>query len=347
MCGCVVPATIGKTDAVTLRPLRDGFGRVATDLRVSLTDRCNLRCVYCMPADGLPWLRSPELLSDDELLRLVRIGVERLGIMDVRLTGGEPLLRPGLADLVARISALSPRPGVSLTTNGVGLARVAADLRAAGLDRINVSLDTLRADRFAQITRRDRIDDVFAGLAAARAAGLHPVKLNAVLVTGFNDDEAADLLAFALDNGYELRFIEQMPLDPMHSWSRDALVTGEQIRSDLSRRWSLTPDPADRGAAPAQMWLVDGGPERVGVIASVTQPFCAACDRTRLTADGQVRTCLFAREETDLRALMRSGATDDVLADTWATAMLGKRAGHGMDDPDFAQPQRPMSAIGG
>ncbi|MEU4714046.1 GTP 3',8-cyclase MoaA [Micromonospora purpureochromogenes] len=327
--------------------LVDRYGRVARDLRVSLTDKCNLRCTYCMPAEGLPWLAGPQLLGDDEIVRLVRVAVERLGVTEVRFTGGEPLIRPGLAGIVAEVAALTPRPRISLTTNGIGLDRLAPTLRAAGLDRVNVSLDTLDRDRFSRLTRRDRLADVLAGLAGAAAAGLTPVKVNSVLMRGVNDDEAPALLRFALDHGYELRFIEQMPLDAQHGWDRATMVTADEILASLAGAFALTPDPAERGAAPAETWLVGGGPARVGVIASVTRPFCGDCDRTRLTADGQVRACLFATEESDLRGALRGGADDAELADRWRVAMRGKRAGHGIDDPTFLQPARPMSAIGG
>ncbi|MET7959864.1 GTP 3',8-cyclase MoaA [Micromonospora zamorensis] len=327
--------------------LVDRYGRVARDLRVSLTDKCNLRCTYCMPAEGLPWLAGPELLTDEEILRLVRVAVERLGVTEVRFTGGEPLIRPGLVDIVTAVAALQPRPRISLTTNGIGLDRVAPALSAAGLDRVNVSLDTLDADRFTRLTRRPRLDAVLAGLAGAAAAGLSPVKINSVLMRGVNEDEAPALLRFALDHDYQLRIIEQMPLDAQHGWDRSTMVTAEEILTSLRTAFDLSPDPAERGAAPAETWLVDGGPARVGVIASVTRPFCGDCDRTRLTADGQVRACLFATEESDLRAALRTGADDDELARRWRTAMWGKRAGHGIDDPTFLQPTRPMSAIGG
>ena len=329
---------------MTSLQLADRYGRVATDLRVSVTDRCNLRCAYCMPAEGLPWLAKPTLLTDDELCRLITIAVTRLGVRDVRFTGGEPLLRPGLESIIAVTAALGV--DVSLTTNGLGLATRAETLRDAGLRRVNVSLDTLQPERFAAITRRDRLDDVLAGLAAAHGAGLSPVKVNAVLLRGSNDDEAADLLAFCLEHGYELRFIEQMPLDPMHSWDRGEMVTQAEILDQLQTRWELTPE-ARAGGAPAQTWLIDGGPRRVGVIASVTEPFCSSCNRTRLTADGQVRNCLFATEESDLRTAMRDGADDDELARRWQQAMYGKAAGHGVDQVDFRQPDRAMSAIGG
>jgi cyclic pyranopterin phosphate synthase len=327
-------------------PLADTFGRAATDLRISLTDRCNLRCTYCMPAEGLPWLPAPELLTDDEIVRLVHIAVTRLGVTQIRLTGGEPTLRPGLPGLITRLAALEPRPEISLTTNGLSLRRLAPALAAAGLDRVNVSLDTLRADRFLALTRRDRLHDVLRGLEAAEAAGLTPVKINSVLMRGINDDESPDLLKFALAAGYELRFIEQMPLDPQHGWDRASMVTAEEIRADIGRTYRLEAEDG-RGSAPAETFLVNGGPGRVGIIASVTAPFCAACDRVRLTADGQVRDCLFARTESDLRTPLRAGAGDDLLAERWVLAMRGKRAGHGIDDATFLQPPRPMSAIGG
>jgi cyclic pyranopterin phosphate synthase len=260
--------------------LADSFGRIATDLRVSLTDRCNLRCSYCMPPEGLDWLPGPALLTDEEIARLIGIAVQRLGVTEVRFTGGEPLLRRGLA--------------------------------------------------------------------AAATAGLAPVKVNAVLIRGVNDHEAASLLRFCLDHGYQLRFIEQMPLDAQHGWRRADMVTADEILAALSAEFALTPeDSAARGAAPAETFLIDGGPERVGVIGSVTRPFCGACDRVRLTADGQIRNCLFAREESDLRTPLRAGASDEQLAVSWRRAVAVKLPGHGINDPGFLQPARPMSAIGG
>ncbi len=330
-----------------VQPLADRHGRVATDLRVSLTDRCNLRCTYCMPAEGLAWLPHSEALTDDEMMRLIGIGVEHLGIREVRFTGGEPLLRRGLVDLVARTKALLPVPDVSLTTNALGLERTAAALAAAGLDRVNVSMDTIRAADFVTITRRDRLDDVMKGLEAARAAGLDPVKVNAVLMRGINHDQGPELLTWCLERGLHLRFIEQMPLDAQHQWNRTEMITAAEILSSLEAAFTLSPTGKSRGSAPAEEFLVDGGPVTVGVIASVTRPFCGDCDRVRLTADGQIVNCLFAREESDLRTPLRGGASDDELADLWLAAVASKLPGHGIDDPTFLQPTRPMSAIGG
>lgn len=335
-------------------PLVDRFGRVARDLRVSLTDRCSLRCSYCMPAEGLPWLAAPTLLTDAELIRLTQLFVS-LGVNSLRLTGGEPLVRRGLPDVVAALAGLPDRPTLALTTNGVGLDKLAGALATAGLDRINVSLDTLSPATFAQLTRRDRHGDVLAGLAAVKATGITPVKVNAVLMRGVNDHEAPDLLGWALREGFELRFIEHMPLDAQHGWDRTTMMTADEIAQTLESHFELAPTTG-RGSAPAELFdVVAGpgmdrwapGPHRVGIIASVTRPFCRDCDRLRLTADGQLLTCLFATAETDLRTPMRAGATDAELAELIRTAVLGKQAGHGIDAPGFLQPQRPMSAIGG
>jgi len=329
------------------RSLGDRFGRVATDLRVSLTDRCNLRCSYCMPAEGLEWLPDESVLTDAEIVRLIDIGVRLLGVREVRFTGGEPLVRRGLLDIVAGTRAVSPDLEISMTTNALGLSRTAHALKQAGLDRINVSLDSVRPESFHAVTRRDRLHDVVDGLAAAAEAGLGPIKINAVLLRGLNDEEGPELLRWCLDHGYDLRFIEQMPLDAQHSWSRMEMVTADEILASLEKDFVLTPATEPRGSAPAELFLVDGGPATVGVIASVTRPFCGDCDRVRLTADGQIRNCLFAREESDLRSALRTGASDEDLAERWVVAMRGKRAGHGIDDPSFLQPDRPMSAIGG
>ena len=327
--------------------LTDTWGRVATDLRVSLTDRCNLRCNYCMPAEGLDWLPDDTVLSDDEVIRLVDIAVSRLGVTEVRFTGGEPLVRRGLVDIVRRTAALTPRPEISMTSNALGLSRNAQALADAGLDRVNISLDTIRPDTFHEITRRDRLHDVLAGLYAARDAGLGPVKVNAVLLRGVNDDQAPELLRWCVQEGFELRFIEQMPLDAQHAWSRTEMITADEIFARLDQEFKLTPAAEPRGSAPAELFAVDGGPATVGVIASVTRPFCGDCDRVRLTADGQVRNCLFAREESDLRGPLRDGASDAEIAERWVKAVVTKLPGHGINDPSFLQPARPMSAIGG
>jgi GTP 3',8-cyclase len=334
--------------------LVDRFGRVATDLRISLTDRCSLRCTYCMPAEGLDWLSKTQRLSDDEIVRLAEV-FAGLGVTSIRLTGGEPLVHPTLVPVVARLAALRPRLELSLTTNGVSLTRSAAALVAAGLDRINVSLDTLDRERFAQLTRRDRLPDVLDGIAAAAAAGISPLKINTVLVRDSNLAEAPTLLEWALRAGYQLRFIEHMPLDADHAWSRDGMVTADEILSLLTSSYQLEPR-GHNGHAPAEEFdVLDGpgraswavAPGRVGVIASVTRPFCRDCDRLRLTADGQLRTCLFAQDETDLRGPLRDGASDAELGVIIADAVAGKQAGHGIGSATFVQPDRTMSAIGG
>ncbi len=340
------PASIkGQTWALT-----DAYGRTATDLRVSLTDRCNLRCTYCMPAEGLEWLPQDEMLTDAEIVRLIGIGVRLLGITTVRLTGGEPLLRKNLEQLVAELARLEPRPSIALTTNGIGLARRADALAAAGLNRINISLDTLDAATFTRLARRPRLSDVLAGIAAARRTGLHPIKINAVLMRGINDHEAAGLLRWAMAEGVQLRFIEQMPLDAQHAWQRSEMITGDEIRARLSQEVQLVEDPDDaltRGSAPAELFRVAGTQYSVGIIAAVSKPFCGSCDRVRLTSDGQLRNCLFSRTESDLRTPMRAGASDEELARQWVAAVAVKRPGHDIDDPSFLQPDRPMSAIGG
>lgn len=335
---------------VTRDPLVDSYGRVHRDLRISVTDRCSLRCTYCMPEDGVPWLPRATMLTTEEVVRIADVAVS-MGIEEVRLTGGEPLLRRDLVDVVAGITALegpAGSPEVSMTTNAIGLAKNAAALHEAGMTRVNVSLDTLRRDVFISLAKRDRLADTLAGVHAAAEAGMVPVKINTVLMRGVNDapEDVVALLTFALEHGYELRFIEQMPLDAQHGWDRSRMVTADEILADLGRQVRLTPLPG-RGSAPAEKFLVDDGPHTVGIIGSVTRPFCSDCDRVRLTADGQVRTCLFAREESDLRGPLREGASDLELAERWAAAMWGKKAGHGIDDPSFLQPDRPMSSIGG
>ncbi|GAA1709006.1 GTP 3',8-cyclase MoaA [Isoptericola hypogeus] len=356
-----VPDVRLPADRPATGALVDSFGRVATDLRVSLTDRCNLRCTYCMPAEGLPTLPKDSVMTREEIVRLVGIATRDLGVRQVRFTGGEPLLRRDLVEIVADCAALPVRPELSLTTNAVGLDARAARLRDAGLDRVNVSLDTLDPDTFATLARRPFLERTLAGIAAA-ADVFDVVKINAVLVRGVNLDHAADLLSWCLERGFELRFIEQMPLDADHAWDRAAMVTAAEVRGLLGERFTLEPDDEPRDGAPAERFVVRspggraGGRRgerlgRVGIIASVTEPFCGDCRRTRLTAEGGVRDCLFAHTETDLLGPLRAGAGDHVLADLWRGAMWGKAAGHGMSDTGFdegfEQPERTMSAIGG
>ncbi|HEX7350775.1 GTP 3',8-cyclase MoaA [Brachybacterium sp.] len=340
------------SDRPATSALADRFGREATDLRLSLTDFCNLRCTYCMPASGMTFLKKDQLLSVDEVVRLVGIGVERLGIEQVRFTGGEPLTRPDLEEIIAGVAALPRRPDISLTTNAIGLDHRAGPLRAAGLDRINVSLDSVVSETFERLTRRPLLHRVLAGIDGAREAGLDPIKINTVLLPGVNDLELPDLLDWCLDRGLQLRVIEQMPLDADHIWDRGEMVTAGDVHSMLAGRFTLAPVAEARNGAPAELFEVTDSADgrhrgRVGIIASVTRPFCADCRRTRLTAEGRVRTCLFSREETDLRGALRSGAEDEEIAEIWRAAQWGKKAGHGMDREDFVQPERPMSAIGG
>ena len=335
--------------------LADAHGRVATDLRVSLTDRCNLRCTYCMPAEGLQWFPTDDVLTDAELARMLRIAVELLGVTKLRFTGGEPLLRRSLEQIVATAKALRTRAGnppeLSLTTNGIGLDKRVSALAASGLDRVTISLDSLDRARYAALARRDRLDAVLAGLAAAEAAGLLPVKVNSVVMRDVNEVDVVPLAQFCLERGYQLRFIEQMPLGPHHEWDHSQRVTQAEILARLGERYTLEPAAEPRGAAPAELWQVlpdasqPGG--KIGVIPSVTAPFCGACDRTRITADGQMRTCLFSRTETDLRTPLREGASDIEIARLWAGAQGRKAASHGIGEADFVQPARTMSAIGG
>ncbi|SKB58826.1 cyclic pyranopterin monophosphate synthase subunit MoaA [Arthrobacter sp. 49Tsu3.1M3] len=343
--------------------LVDRYGRRATDMRLSLTDKCNLRCTYCMPAEGLEWLSKQAVMSAEEIVRIVRIGVDTLGVRELRLTGGEPLVRADLLQIIAALRQAHPDLPISMTTNAVGLDKKAAGLKAAGLTRINVSLDSLHEETFAKLTRRPFLDRVLAGVDAAWAAGLGPVKLNAVLMRGINDAESPALLAWALDRGYELRFIEQMPLDADHGWTRRNMITAAEIRELLSVDYVLSSDPRDRDGAPAERFEVRArvpGTDRatgpvlgtVGIIASVTEPFCSDCRRTRITAEGKIMSCLFSREEVDLLGLLREGASDEQLAERWQDAMWIKPKAHGMDHvgldaPDFVQPDRSMSAIGG
>jgi cyclic pyranopterin phosphate synthase len=337
------PSIEGRPD---VPGLVDRFGRVARDLRVSITSACSLRCTYCMPAEGLPVIPRDELLSATEIARLVGIAVRDLGVHEVRFTGGEPLTRGDLVEIIARSAAAAPGTSLALTTNGIGLEKRAQALADAGLSRVNVSLDTLDREHFTRLTRRDRLPAVLAGIAAAHRAGLGPLKLNAVAMRETLHDAPA-LLAWAIDHGCRLRFIEQMPLDADETWKRDNMVDAEELLRVLGERFVLEPVGREDPSAPSEEWLVDGGPATVGIIASVTRSFCAACDRTRLTAEGSVRSCLFGDDETDLRALLRGGADDATIADRWRAAMWGKKSGHGIDDEDFVRPMRSMGGIGG
>lgn len=341
--------------------LVDRYGRVARDLRVSITTACSLRCTYCMPAEGLPLVPKDELMTPDEIGRLVSVGVHDLGIRDIRFTGGEPLMRRDLeqiigaartaADDAMRALGSDEHVRIAITSNALGLDKRAKALVAAGLDRVNVSLDTVDREAYATLTRRDRLDDVLTGIRAALAAGLAPVKINAVLLPETLAG-AADLLAWSVEHGCRLRFIEEMPLDADGRWTRDDVVSAADLLEVLRERFTLTPAGREDPSAPAEEWQVGDGPATVGIIASVTRSFCGACDRTRLTAEGTVRSCLFGNEETDLKALLRSGATDDEVGDAWRAAMWAKPRAHGSDAVElaadaFAETERSMGAIGG
>jgi len=336
--------TIPDAASVTRSGLVDSYGRVARDLRISVTDRCDLRCSYCMPEEGLDWLPADQLLSYDEIARIAGVLVG-LGIESIRLTGGEPLMRPRLVDLVGRLTALG-LDDLSLTTNGTTLARHAAPLAAAGLDRVNVSLDSLVSHRFAEITRRDALGKVLAGIDAAHAAGLTPVKVNCVIVAGTNDDEILDFAEFARRTGCDVRFIENMPLGAGDRWMADSVLSSAEVLARIDARHPLV--GLARDAEPAASYrFADGSPGRVGVISSVTEPFCEQCDRLRLTSDGFLRTCLFAHSETDLRTPLRAGAGDDELEAIIREAVLAKGPGHAIGQQQFEQPVRLMSRIGG
>ena len=323
--------------------LTDAFGRVHRDLRISVTDRCSFRCTYCMPEDGLPWLPREQVLTFEEIERVARLCVERFGFRSIRLTGGEPTVRASLPTLVGQLAALDV--DLSMTTNGATLGVLAPALKAAGLRRVNVSCDSLRRDRFAALTRRDALPAVLDGIEAALGAGLSPVKVNVVCIEGINDDEVVDFARFGRARGVEVRFIEFMPLDADHAWERGSVVPGERIVATIDAAFPLRPE--GRGSEPAETWAyVDGG-GRVGVVPSVTAPFCSRCDRVRLTADGRLRNCLFSVEETDLRALLRDGAGDDDLADAVRRCVADKAAGHGIGTATFVAPPRSMSQIGG
>ena len=324
-------------------PLVDGFGRVHRDLRISVTDRCNFRCTYCMPEEGMQWHPRDELLTFEELTRVATVCVERFGFDSIRLTGGEPTVRARLPLLVEQLSALDV--DLSLTTNGSTLTTMATDLRAAGLDRMNISLDSLRADRFLELTRRNELPQVLAGISAAVAAGFHPVKVNVVVVRGVNDDEIVDFARFGRDEGVTIRFIEFMPIDADNRWSHGQVVPSAEILDAITAVFPT--EAVERGSDPAERHRYLDGHGEVGVIGTVTEPFCSSCDRVRLTADGQLRACLFSTDETDLRKLLRSGASDDDLAAALAATVGAKWAGHGITNVNFIRPRRSMSEIGG
>jgi GTP 3',8-cyclase len=326
-------------------PLIDAFGRVASDLRISVTDRCNFRCTYCMPAEGLEWLPRSEILAFEELARLTAILVS-LGIRSIKLTGGEPTVRADLPTLVRMLRTAAPDAEISITTNGVLLDRLAAPLADAGLDRATVSCDSLMRHRFVEMTRRDALEKVLAGLRAAEAANLTPIKINCVVIGGRNEDEVIDFARWARETGYDVRFIEYMPLDAEHAWEREKVVPSRQLLERIHAAYEL--EPVSRGAEPSMTYrFADGAPGSIGVIASVTEPFCDACDRLRLTAEGALRACLFSLEETDLRGPLRGGAEDEELQRLIRAALWRKWSGHRINHPDFVQPERSMSMIGG
>jgi cyclic pyranopterin phosphate synthase len=326
-------------------PLLDTFGRVADDLRISVTDRCNFRCTYCMPAEGLNWLPKTEILTFEELTRLLGLFV-RLGVRSVKVTGGEPTVRADLPKLIAMFRKVAPGIDLSMTTNGVLLDRLAAPLAAAGLDRVTVSLDSLLRHRFEEMTRRDAFDRVLAGIRAARDAGLVPIKINCVVIGGTNEGEVVDFARWSREHGHAVRFIEYMPLDAEHAWERAKVVPSVRILEAIDAVYPLVPEGPDHEPATSYRFA-DGAPGGVGVIASVTEPFCETCNRLRITAEGQVRACLFALEETDLREPLRSGASDEELEALIRTNVWRKWSGHRINHPDFVQPERSMSAIGG
>lgn len=331
------------TNLDAARPLEDSFGRVHRDLRISITDRCNFRCTYCMPAEGMVWQPREHLLTFEEIERIARVCVERYGFDSIRLTGGEPTVRARLPVLVEKLAKLDV--DLAMTTNASTLASNAHDLRTAGLDRLNISLDSLRADRFFDLTRRDELPRVLDGIAAAVDAGFDPVKINVVVVRGSNDDEIVDFARFGRDHGVQVRFIEFMPLDAEERWDQGAVVASAEIVAAIDAVFPL--ERVGRDHDPAERHRFRDGHGEIGVIGSVTEPFCSSCDRVRLTADGQLRACLFATDETDLRALLRSGADDDAIAAALATTVAGKWAGHGITAVDFTRPTRSMSEIGG
>jgi cyclic pyranopterin phosphate synthase len=327
--------------------LRDSYGRVADDLRISITDRCNFRCIYCMPAEGLKWLARDDLLRFEEIARLARLFVERYGVRTIRITGGEPLVRVKVEELVAMINDIDPTLDITMTTNGVLLREKAQLLRDAGLKRINISLDTLHMDRFHEIARSDAFKRVMYGIQASREAGLWPIKLNMVVMKGKNDDEVVDFARLARDEGYEVRFIEFMPLDGDNIWTNEQVVPSLRIQEQIEDLFPLQPVVDPRPGPATRFKFADGAPGGIGFISSVSQAFCTTCNRIRLTAEGGLRTCLFSLRETPLRDLIRSGVSDDHIGRVIETAVWRKEEGHLINQPGFIKPAKNMSQIGG
>ena len=341
--GWGLAGSAGYSGSIVATQLVDRFGRIHTDLRISVTDRCNFRCEYCMPAEGMEWLPRSEVLTFEEIERVAGVLVRRCGVRSIRLTGGEPTVRARLSLLIEKLARLGVE--LSMTTNGATLAHQAHDLRGAGLDRINISLDSLQADRFEDLTRRQSLDDVLAGIDAAVAAGFDPVKVNCVLMRGINDDEIVDFLDLGRSKGVVVRFIEFMPLDAQGRWSSERVVSYSEILSRAAEYFDF--DPVERGSSPAERFVYRDGRGEFGVIASVTEPFCDSCDRMRLTAEGQLRNCLFAIDHVDLRRIIRSGGTDDDLVAAVSGEIERKWAGHAIGQVHFIRPSKSMSQIGG
>ena len=323
--------------------LIDEFGRVHRDLRISVTDRCNFRCTYCMPQEGMEWRPRDEILTFEEIERVARIMVERYGVDSIRLTGGEPTVRARLPLLVEKLSALGV--DLAMTTNGVSLPLLADELKRAGLTRLNISLDSFKAERFLELTRRDELQRTLAGIDAAIDAGFDPVKINVVVMRGINDDEILDFAEFGRTKGVTVRFIEFMPLDADEIWNNSLVMTQSEIVELLAAEYDI--EPIERTSAPATRWQYTDGKGEIGVVASVSESFCDSCDRVRITADGQFRSCLFATEETDVRALLRDGSSDDVVAEALERTVAAKWAGHQINQVHFIRPRRSMSEIGG
>ncbi len=331
----------------TAPPFTDTFGRTVANIRISVTDRCNFRCRYCMPEEGMQWMDRHELLTFEEIERLVRI-LARHGVHKIRLTGGEPLMRKELPLLVRMLVAIPGIDDCALTTNGFFLTEQAAALKDAGLHRINVSLDSLDAETFTSMTRRNSFEKVWEGIEAADAAGIRPIKINAVLIRGVNEQEVPRFARLARERGFIPRFIEFMPIGMNDGWSRDKVVTGSEVVATMERATGIRLVPIERpGAQPADRFRFEDGVGEVGFINSVSEPFCGNCNRVRVTSDGKFRTCLFSLKETDLRGLLRGGGTDEQIADVVRGAVSRKEAGHLINEPGFIRPERTMSQIGG